>query len=79
MHQQLANELHNSTIKKLKKLNVFSSFMNNIKYADLADLPDVQLISKCKKEIHFSLHVFDVFIKYAWVIQLKDKKRCYDY
>lgn len=79
MHQQLANELHNSTIKKLKKLNVFSSFMNNIKYADLADLPDVQLISKCKKEIHFSLYVFDVFIKYAWVIQLKDKKRCYDY
>ena len=53
--------------------------MNNIKYADLADLPDVQLISKCKKEIHFSLYVFDVFIKYAWVIQLKDKKRCYDY
>ena len=53
--------------------------MNNIKYADLADLPDVQLISKCKKEIHFSLHVLDVFIKYAWVIQLKDKKRCYDY
>ena len=79
MHQQLANELHNSTIKKLKKLNVFSSFMNNIKYADLADLPDVQLIGKCKKEFHFSLHVFDVFIKYAWVIQLKDKKRCYDY
>ena len=53
--------------------------MNNIKYADLADLPDVQLISKCKKEFHFSLHVFDVFIKNAWVIQLKDKKRCYDY
>ena len=34
----------------------------------------MQLISKFNKEIHFSLCVFYVFIKYAWVISLKDKK-----
>ena len=34
----------------------------------------MQLISKFNKEIPFSLCVFDIFSKYAWVISLKDKK-----
>ena len=39
-----------------------------------ADLADMQLISKFNKGFRFLLCVIDIFIKYAWVIPLKDKK-----
>ena len=39
-----------------------------------ADFADMQLISKCKKEILFLLCVVDIFSKYAWVIPLKGKR-----
>ena len=35
----------------------------------------MQLISKYKKGIRYLLCVIDLFIKYTWVIPLKDKKR----
>ena len=41
-----------------------------------ADLADMQLISKFNKEFRFLLCVIDIFTKYAWVVPLKDKKRC---
>ena len=41
-----------------------------------ADLADIQLISKSNKGIRFLLCVIDIFSKYAWVVPLKDKKRC---
>ena len=41
-----------------------------------ADLADMQLISKSNKGIRFLLCVIDIFSKYAWVVPLKDKKRC---
>ena len=44
-------------------------FVDNIWDADLADM---RLLSKFDKEIHFLLCVIDVFIKYAWVVLLKD-------
>ena len=34
----------------------------------------MQLLSKYSKEIRFLLCVIDIFIKYAWIIPLKDKK-----
>ena len=34
----------------------------------------MQLISKINKGFKFSLHVIDIYSKYAWVIPLKDKK-----
>ena len=34
----------------------------------------MQLISKCNKGIRYLLYVFDIFITYAWVVPLKDKK-----
>ena len=40
----------------------------------LADLADMQLISKLNKGIRFLLCVIDIFSKYAWVIPLKDKR-----
>ena len=40
----------------------------------VADLADMQLISKFNKGFRFLLCGIDVFSKYAWVIPLKDKK-----
>ena len=50
---------------------MYSSFRDNIRGADLADM---QLISKLNKGFRFFLCVIDVFIKYAWVVLSKDKK-----
>ena len=67
-NEQLADELHKSIIKNLKKRKVYSAFKDNI-WA--ADLPDMQLISKFDKGIRFLLRVIS---KYAWVVPLKIKK-----
>ena len=56
-------------LKNLKK--VYSSFRDNIRGVDLADM---QLLSKFNKRFLFLLCVIDIFSKYAWVFSLKDKK-----
>ena len=48
-----------------------SSFTDCIWSADLADM---HLISKFNNGICFFLCIIDIFSKYAWVINLKDKK-----
>ena len=68
---QLAEELHKPIIRKFKKRKVYSGFRDNIWVADLADM---QLISKFNKGFRFLLCVIDIFSKYAWVVPLKDKK-----
>ena len=70
-NKKLAEELHKSIIRKLKKITVYSGFKDNIWGADLADM---QLINKFKKGFRFLLCVIDIFIKYAWVLPLKDKE-----
>ena len=70
-NEQLAEELHKSIIRKLKKREEYSAFKDNIWGADLADM---QLLSKYNKGIRFLLCVIDIFSKYAWVVPLKDKK-----
>ena len=72
-NEQLAEEHHKPIIKKFKKIKVYSTFKDNIWGADLADM---QLLSKYNKGIRFLLCVIDIFSKYAWVVPLKDKKRC---
>ena len=67
------NELHKPIIRKLKKRKVYPSFKDNIWGVDLADM---QLISKYNKGIRYLLCVIDLFSKYAFVVPLKDKKRC---
>ena len=52
---------------------MYSSLKDNI---CAADLPDMRLISKFNKEILFLLCAIDIFSKYAWVVPLKDKRRC---
>ena len=49
-NQQLADELHKPIVRKLKKRKVYPSFKDKIWVVDLADM---QLISKCNKEITF--------------------------
>ena len=70
-NEQLAEELHQPITKKFKKRKVYSAFKDNIWVADLADM---QLISKFNKGFRFRLCVIDIFSKYAWVVPLKDKK-----
>ena len=70
-NEQLAKELHKPIIRKFKKRKVYSGFKDNIWGADLADM---QLISKFNKGFRFFLCVIDVFIKYDWVVPLKDQK-----
>ena len=70
-NQQLAEELHKPIIKTFKKRKIHAAFKDNIWGADLADM---QLLSRYNKVIRFLLCVIDIFIKYAWVVPLKDKK-----
>ena len=70
-NKQLAKELHKPITRKFKKRKVCSGFRDNIWVADLADM---QLISKFNKGFRFFLCVIDMFSKYAWVVSLKDKK-----
>ena len=66
---ELANELHKPIIRKFKKRKVYSSFIDNIWGADLADM---QSLSKHNKGIKYLLRVIDLFTKYARVIPIKD-------
>ena len=68
---QLADELHKTIIRKLKRRKVYSSFRDNIWGVDLADM---QPLSKYNKGIKYLLCTIDLFSKYAWVIPMKDKK-----
>ena len=67
----LANELHKPIIRKFKKKKVYSSYKDNIRGVDLADM---SLISKFNKGIKYLLGVTDLFSRYAWVVPLKNKK-----
>ena len=44
-----------------------------------AHLADMQLLSKCNKEIDFLLYAIDIFDENASVVLLKDKKKYYNY
>ena len=70
-NKELAEDLHKPIIRKFKKREVHSSFIDNIWGADLADM---QLKSKFNKGIRFLLGVIDIFNKYTWAIPLKDPK-----
>ena len=58
-------------IRKFEKRKVHFSFTDNIWGAGL---PNIQLISKFNKGMHFLVCVLDIFSKYACAIPLKDKK-----
>ena len=70
-NEQLAEEFYKSITKKFLKRPVYSAFKDNIWVADLADM---QLISKFNERFRFLFCVIDVLSKYVWVVSLKDKK-----
>ena len=60
--KNLAEESHKPGIGKFKKCKVYSSFIDNIWGADLADM---QLISKSNKGIRVLLCLIDISSKYV--------------
>ena len=56
-NQELAEELHKPIIRKFEKRNVYSSFIDIIWDADIAD---IELGSKSNKGIFFLLCVIDI-------------------
>ena len=71
-NQELAEKWHKPIIRIFEKRKVYSSFIDIIWGANLAD---VQLLTKLDTGIRFLLCVIDIFSKYTSVIPLKDKKR----
>ena len=69
--KELAEELLKTVIRKFKKRKVQLSLLDNIWGTDPAD---IQLTSKFNNECRFLLCVIDVFSKFAWVIELKDRE-----
>ena len=67
----LADERHKPIIRKFNKRKVYSQFKDNIWGIDLADM---QSLSRKNKGIKYLLCAIDLYIKYAFVIPLKDKK-----
>ena len=61
--------------ENLKK-KLHSPFIDSNRGAHLADM---QLLSKCNKEIDFLLYAIDIFDENASVVLLKDKKKYYNY
>ena len=72
LNHQLAEELNKTVIKKFKKRKINSFFTDNIWGANL---PNIQLLRKFNKEIHFLLCVIDVIdiSKCARMVSLKSK------
>ena len=75
---QLANELHKQITRKFKKRKVISSFRDDILGVDLTDIQSLSMYNKAinttKESKEYLICAFDVFIKYAWVVSLKDKR-----
>ena len=70
VNEQLAEELHKTVTKKLKRRKVYPKFKGNIWVSDLAE---IESLPSRNKNVKYFLCVVDVFTKYAWVKPLKDK------
>ena len=68
---QLANELHQLIIKKIKKRKLYSSFKDNTWGVGLADM---QSLSRYNKGFKYLLCAINLFSKYVCVIPIKDKR-----
>ena len=66
LDQELAEDLHKPIIRGFEKRKVYSSFIDNIWDADLADM---QLLSKCNRGIRFLLCVIYIYI-YIYIVNM---------
>ena len=64
-------ELYKPVFRKFDKRKENSPFVETVWVADIADM---QLVSKVSKGFRFLLCVIGIYSKYAWIILLKDKK-----
>ena len=69
-NSQLADELHKPIIKNFPKQKVH---VNGIDKIWAADLVEMQAFSKSNRGVRYLLTVIDVFLKYGWMLPLKDK------
>ena len=67
---QLADELHKPVIRRFRKRRVIVSGIDEIWAADLVDM---QAFAEYNDGIKYLLCVIDLFSKYGWIVQLKDK------
>ena len=70
-NKYLAEELHKTIIKKLKKRTVYSAFKDKIWSAHSASM---QSITSSIKNLDFYYVLLIFFSKYAWFVPLKNKK-----
>ena len=70
-NQQLANELNKSVVRKLQGHNVYPSFGEIICVADLAEM---QLISKSDERVTLLLCIIGIYSNFVWIAQLKDQE-----
>ena len=68
--EKLADELHKSIKRKFPRRSVIVFNKDQIWSADLVDM---QAFSSFDKGFKYILTVIDVFSKYAWAVQIKDK------
>ena len=68
--EQLADELHKSIIRKLKKGKVIVSKIDDIWSADLVDM---QQLKSYNHGFRYTLSVIDGFSKFVWSVPIKDK------
>ena len=72
VNEELAQELHKPVIKKFKRRRIYDArFKDNIWAVDLAEM---RSLSSKNCGVKYLLRVINVFIKYASVKPLKDKK-----
>ena len=70
VYEQLAEELHKTVMKKIKRRKINARFKYNIWSATLAKMGS---LSSKNKNLNYLLCIKDVFTKYEWVKPLKDK------
>ena len=71
VNEEPVQELHKPVIKKFKKRKAYARFKDNIWAADVAE---IKSLSSFNRGVKYLLNVIDVFIKYSWIKNLKDKK-----
>jgi len=67
---QLADELHKPIIKNFPKGKVY---VNGIDKIWAADLVEMQAFSESNSGVRYLLTVIGVFLKYGWMLPLKEK------
>ena len=66
---QLANEFHKPIVRKLKKINVYSSFTDNILRVDLADMHWVKI--RKGSSIYFEQLIYLVNVRGLFLLKTK--------